>query len=83
VIGFDGIPQALAAVRRGALSATVAQYPYTMGQLAIEACLAVLRGEAVPADVDAPVQIVTQENVADARANFPEPVEPFEDPFAR
>jgi len=83
VVGFDGIPQALAAVRRGALSATVAQYPYTMGQLAIEACLAVLRGETVPADVDAPVQVVTQENVAHARANFPEPVEPFEDPFAR
>jgi ABC-type sugar transport system substrate-binding protein len=83
VVGFDGIPQALAAVRRGAMSATVAQYPYTMGQLAVEACLAALRGDPVPAEIDAPVQVVTRENVARARANFPEPVEPFEDPFAR
>jgi ABC-type sugar transport system substrate-binding protein len=83
VVGFDGIPQALAAISRGALSATVAQYPYTMGQLAIEACLAALRGDRVPAAVDAPVQVVTSENVAQARENFPQPVEHFDDPFAR
>jgi ABC-type sugar transport system substrate-binding protein len=83
VVGFDGIPQALAAVRRGSLSATVAQYPYTMGQLAIEACLAALRGDPVPATVDAPVQVVTSDNVTRARAKFPEPVERFDDPFAR
>jgi ribose transport system substrate-binding protein len=83
VVGFDGIPQALAAVTRGSLSATVAQYPYTMGQLAIEACLAALRGDPVPATVDAPLQVVSSDNVARARANFPEPVEQFHDPFAR
>jgi ABC-type sugar transport system substrate-binding protein len=83
VVGYDGIPQALAAVRRGSLSATVAQYPYTMGQLAIEACLASLRGDPVPATVDAPVQVVTSDNVARARANFPEPVEHFDDPLVR
>jgi ABC-type sugar transport system substrate-binding protein len=83
VVGFDGIPQALAAIGRGSLSATVAQYPYTMGQLAVEACLAALRGEQVPANVAAPVQVVAADNVARARANFPEPVEHFADPFAR
>ena len=82
VIGFDGIPHALAAVRRGSLSATVAQYPYTMGQLSVEACLAALRGDSMPATVDAPVQVVSSENVARAQANFPEPVERFDDPFA-
>ena len=83
VIGFDGIREALSAVRRGELSATVAQYPYTMGQLAIEACLAALRGDDVPATVDAPVQVVTRANVARAQAKYPEPVEQFDDPFAR
>jgi ABC-type sugar transport system substrate-binding protein len=83
VVGFDGISEALAAIARGSLSATVAQYPYTMGQLSIEACLAALRGDSVPANVDAPVQVVTRENVDRARANFPKPVEPFDDPFAR
>jgi len=83
VIGFDGIPQALDAVEHGSLSATVAQYPYTMGQLSIEACLAALRGDPVPANVKAPVQVVTSQNVARARANFPEPVEHFDDPLGR
>ncbi|HTE60172.1 MAG TPA: substrate-binding domain-containing protein [Solirubrobacteraceae bacterium] len=83
VIGLDGIRQALAAVRRGALSATVAQYPYTIGQLGVEACLAAVRGEPVPAMIDAPIQLVTSKNVAQAEANFPRPVERFDDPFAQ
>jgi ABC-type sugar transport system substrate-binding protein len=82
VIGLDGIRQALAAVQRGALSATVAQYPYTLGQLAVEACLVAAGGGSVPAQVDAPVQVVTSRNVERARANFPRPVEHFDDPFA-
>jgi ribose transport system substrate-binding protein len=83
VVGFDGIPQALAAVAHGSLSATVAQYPHTMGQLAIEACLAAVRGDTLPATVRAPVQVVDRENVTRARANFPRPAEQFDDPFAK
>jgi ABC-type sugar transport system substrate-binding protein len=83
VVGFDGIREALAAVRRGAMSATVAQYPYSIGQLGVEACLAAVRGRALPANVDAPVQVVTRRNVARAQANFPHPVERFEGPFAQ
>jgi ribose transport system substrate-binding protein len=82
VVGFDGIRQALSAVRRGDLSATVSQYPYAMGQLAVEACLAAVRGDSVPANVDAPVQVVTRKNVARAQASFPRPVEAFNDPFS-
>jgi len=81
VVGFDGIPEALAAVKRGALSATVAQYPYSMGQLGIEACLAAVGGKPLPANVDAPVQVVTKRNVARAQANFPQPVEHFDSAF--
>jgi ribose transport system substrate-binding protein len=82
VIGLDGIREALAAVRRGSMSATVAQYPYTIGQLGVEACLAAVRGERMPADVKAPVQVITSRNVARAQTNFPRPVERFHDPFA-
>jgi ABC-type sugar transport system substrate-binding protein len=81
VIGMDGISAALAAVESGAMSATVAQYPYTIGELGIEVCLAALRGKPVPARVDAPVQLVTRENVARAQAEFPQPVERFDDPL--
>lgn len=81
VIGVDGIPKALDAVRRGALTATVAQYPYTMGRLGVEACVAAMRGDKPPARVDAPVSVVTRENVARAIARAPRPVAPFSDPF--
>jgi ABC-type sugar transport system substrate-binding protein len=82
VIGMDGIREALAAVKSRALSATVAQYPYTIGQLGVEACLAAIRGNSLPARVDAPVQVITTQNVERAQADFPRPVESFDDPFA-
>jgi ribose transport system substrate-binding protein len=83
VVGLDGIRAALAAVRRGQMSATIAQYPFAIGQLGVEACVAIVRGERVPARIDAPVQVVTRDNVARAEANFPQPVDPFQDPLAR
>jgi ribose transport system substrate-binding protein len=83
VIGLDGIAEALAAVNSGALSATVAQYPYTIGQLGVQACLAAIRRKSLPANIVAPVQIVTKDNVARAQANFPQPVEPLDDALAR
>jgi len=82
VIGVDGIREALTAIRRGSLSATVAQYPYTIGQLGVQACLAATRAKKVPARIDAPIQVVTSANVARAEANFPEPIEAFENPLA-
>jgi ABC-type sugar transport system substrate-binding protein len=83
VVGFDGISEALDAVERGGLAATVAQYPYTMGELAVEACLAAAAGKRLPATIDAPVAVVTKQNAAAARARFPRPVQPFHSPLAR
>ena len=82
VVGVDGIREALAAVEHGAMSATVSQYPYTIGSLGVEACLAAASGEPLPAKVDAPIQVVTRRNVKRAEANFPRPVQPFKSPFA-
>ena len=82
VVGFDGIREALAAVKNGTLAATVSQYPYVVGQLGVEACLAAIAGRSVPATVNAPVQVITRENVERAQARFPRPVERFDDPFA-
>jgi ABC-type sugar transport system substrate-binding protein len=81
IIGVDGIPQALDAVRDGTISATVSQYPYVMGQMAVEACVAVARGAQLPARVDSPVAVVTKSNVARARAAFPRPFRDYADPF--
>jgi ABC-type sugar transport system substrate-binding protein len=81
VVGVDGIEEALAAVQRGAMSATVSQYPYTIGVLGVQACLAAAAGKSLPRRVDAPVHVITKQNVARAQAKFPEPVEPFAGPF--
>ncbi len=82
VVGVDGIEQALRAVERGAMSATVSQYPYTIGSLGVEACLAAAADKPIPAKVDAPIQVITKQNVARAKENFPQPAEPFKSPFA-
>ena len=83
VIGMDAIPAALDAVRAGVLSGTVAQYPYVMGRMAIEACIAAARGAKLPARVNTPIVLVTKKNVAEANAAFPMPPRPYADPFAR
>jgi ABC-type sugar transport system substrate-binding protein len=82
IVGVDGIEDALKAVEAGDMAATVSQYPYTIGQLGVEACVAAAGGEKLPANVKAPVQVVTKDNVAQAQKNFPEPVEAYESPFA-
>ncbi len=82
VVGVDGIEAALAAIRAGAMSATVAQYPYTIGQLGVQACLAAARGKRIPARIDAPIGVVTRANVRRARERFPEPLDAFDNPLA-
>jgi ABC-type sugar transport system substrate-binding protein len=81
IIGVDGIPEALDAVRDGTISATVSQYPFVMGQMAVEACVAAKRGARLPAKVDSPIAVVTRSNVARASATFPRPFRAYSDPF--
>jgi ABC-type sugar transport system substrate-binding protein len=83
IIGLDGIPEALDAVRAGSISATVSQYPYVMGQMAVEACAAAARGGRLPARVDAPIALLTRGNVGRAITAFPKPFQPYSDPFRR
>jgi ABC-type sugar transport system substrate-binding protein len=83
IIGVDGIPEALDAVGNGSISATVSQYPHVMGQMAVEACVAAVRGGRLPARVDAPIAVVTKANVGRATASFPRPFTGYSDPFER
>jgi ribose transport system substrate-binding protein len=83
IIGVDGIADALDAVRSGSLNATISQYPYVMGQMAVEACIASARGARLPARVDSPIAVVTKANVARATATFPRPFRGYSDPFER
>ncbi len=81
VIGLDGIVDAMKSVEAGGLAATVAQYPYIVGAMGVEACKAAARGATLPARVDAPVLVVNKENAAASLKNFPQPGGDYPDPL--
>ncbi|MEV4580831.1 substrate-binding domain-containing protein [Nonomuraea jabiensis] len=62
VVGFDGTPDAIKAVRAGTLSATVAQQPRLLGQQAVDAAVKAAKGEDIPKAVAVPVKPATKEN---------------------
>ena len=70
IASVDGIPEAIDAVRHGTLAGTVAQYPDAMAYMAIEAMLKKLNGQDVPAHIDSPIKLITEENLSDAGSYF-------------
>ncbi|WP_369259524.1 substrate-binding domain-containing protein [Streptomyces sp. R35] len=64
VIGFDGTPDGLTAVKAGTLYASVAQQPKQLGRIAVENALKAAEGKKVEKTVMVPVKVVTKENVA-------------------
>lgn len=73
VASVDAIPEAVDAVREGRLAGTVAQYPDEMAVLAVEAMLKVLGGRPVAPQIEAPVVLLTEENVETAGSQLGEP----------
>ncbi|MDQ1730576.1 MAG: D-allose transport system substrate-binding protein [Pseudonocardiales bacterium] len=82
VISVDGIKDALTAVKNGELDAVVAQYPYVIGAMGVEACKAANAGKTLPTNVAAPVELVTKPDAAKALAATPKPFGSYSDPFA-
>ncbi|MFD5462813.1 substrate-binding domain-containing protein [Kitasatospora sp. NPDC127059] len=64
VVGFDGVPDGLAAVKDGTLYASVAQQPSQLGRIAVDNALQALQGKKVESMVKVPVKVVTQDDVA-------------------
>jgi ribose transport system substrate-binding protein len=81
VISVDGIKDALDAVKAGTLDGTVAQYPYAIGLMGVEACQAAKKGKDLPTNVKAPVELVTKDNAEKALAATPKPFGTYDDPF--
>ena len=81
VISVDGNENALQSVADEGLSATVAQYPYAIGQLGIQACQVAAEGGGLPSTIEAPVALVTPDNASDALENFPAPFEEYDNPL--
>jgi ABC-type sugar transport system substrate-binding protein len=66
VVSVDATPDALEAVKQGLLGGTVAQYPDAMAYVAIETMIKKLNGETVPEKIDAPIKLITKNNLPDA-----------------
>jgi ribose transport system permease protein len=69
VIGFDGTPDGLKAVKEGTMYASVAQQPKELGRIAVENALKAAEGEKVLETVKVPVKVVTKENVDEFTAD--------------
>lgn len=63
VVGFDGTPEALAAVADGRMAGTVAQQPDLIGSRGVAQALAAVDGKSLPATQEIPVRLVTPGNV--------------------
>ena len=62
VVGFDALDDAKKAIAAGTMEASVAQFPYEMGRVAVESAVKVMRGEKLPPDINVKLELVTKEN---------------------
>ena len=58
LIGFDGIKEAVNAVKQGKLTATIAQQPEAMGRLAIQSAVQLLRGDSLPPRIPVGLELI-------------------------
>ncbi|MBG9982387.1 ribose ABC transporter substrate-binding protein RbsB [Aerococcaceae bacterium DSM 111020] len=58
VVGFDGNEDAIKSVEDGKLGATIAQQPYEMGKISIEAVEKLFSGEQVDENIPSPLELV-------------------------
>ncbi|MCD5987950.1 sugar ABC transporter substrate-binding protein [Pseudomonas sp. CDFA 553] len=64
IVGIDGLPDGLAAIKRGMLVASVFQDPKAQANAAVQASIKMIKGEPVETDVWVPFQLITPEQVA-------------------
>ncbi len=63
VVGFDGDPGALVAVKNGTLDATATQQTWTMGKMAVDAVTSILAGKLVAKDQPTDAKLTLKSNV--------------------
>ncbi|MDB5439027.1 MAG: rbsB2 [Caulobacteraceae bacterium] len=71
VVGFDGDPSALEAVRDGGLDATMTQRTQAMGALALKSALDLVAGKTLPATQLQDAALTTKDNAAQYIAKHP------------
>lgn len=60
VVGFDATDDARAAIKSGAMFASVAQQPALIGSLGVEAADKVIKGQTIPASTPVPLTMIKQ-----------------------
>jgi ABC-type sugar transport system substrate-binding protein len=65
LVGFDGDPAEVAALKAGSIDALVTQEPYQIGSQAVTHALAALNGKTPPARTNTKTTVVTPQNVND------------------
>ena len=63
VVGFDALDDAKQAIARGAMDASVAQFPSEMGRVAVENAVKVIRGEKLPPNTLVKLEMVTKDSL--------------------
>lgn len=65
VVGTDGVPMAIDAIRKGDIDATITPFPYYQGYWSLEAAVRVLDGKEVPLWVNTTDEVITKDNVGE------------------
>jgi ribose transport system substrate-binding protein len=63
VVGFDAIKDGRDAIKKGAMTGSVAQHPYEMGKIAIEEAVKVINGTKLPDYIPVKIELITKENL--------------------
>jgi ribose transport system substrate-binding protein len=64
VVGFDGVPEALDAIRAGKMDATIAQNPMALGEKSVETIFKIIRRQAFEELVTVLPKLVTKQNLS-------------------
>jgi ribose transport system substrate-binding protein len=64
IVGIDGSPDAITAIKAGEMYATVAQQPDIMGQLGVASAVEILNGQTPSKQIDVPLKTVTKANAS-------------------
>jgi ribose transport system substrate-binding protein len=65
VVGFDGTPDAIAAVKNGTMYATIAQQPSLIGSLGVEEADKVIKGQPATASIPVPLKVIDKKSVGE------------------
>jgi ribose transport system substrate-binding protein len=65
VVGFDGTPDAVAAVKNGTMYATIAQQPSLIGSLGVEEADKVIKGQPAPASIPVPLKVIDKKSLGE------------------